>query len=790
MAAEPVYTTKLDRDLQKVGSRELELGEFHLSTQKHGNILDVYMYGNRRQVKVSTKDGLLNTLTAYVTEYGTDNTVHVPLPLSAGQDLKTLANCMAGILLKANQQNAPVHSAAEPPSRKIDPRDIGPAMYNVARLIVLSLKDVHSRTGAVGNTKFVVAPAGDRAHDKAWLAQLNGDHKNLYAGNVKLLLGGEGSLLLRATPRSDVLDVVYDSHSEHVGTYEVKCTGKEKITELLKHIFTITGLAARTHKNTVVPAKVAEEFIHDFVIGFMESALQEVGDRSNPKYNQDENTPLLSDTYSFTDFDVESKHFLETIGRRVINGIWPLIPANLVQNKKIASMLMGDNIGAYACTSNTGAGVSLDDYFKPDDDELKELCEKFQSIVDAATAGISYVDAEKQNGKIHLAMQAMRVHGAAEPNSTLGVDLERMGKRTFHVAGYRLSRNRVGTGFLVFLSKEASDDYADADIDTASGKVYLNAKAKKTNGGYLCKSEKLDAGSVPSLKHLVRKMKDVLDKCRAQVATAAAEPSTPSIVFDPSVHAAETLRKIRPGQGASLTVSGKHVQVQVVKSNPEYSTVDMHVRGIPGLTWLRLAAANKHSSFISIRYNRNPADTHGFYGGSAGAVDVRKVDSAVSFLMKVLGLAYKAIHLKHEAPQRYVDGVVNGYIGTALELTVDDTREDYNANTGEGTDLSEFFSADDVDADGHKKVQDIVHRFLVAAWPAIENNMQADRVNLDAEHVGHSLLLSSGGWASDFQETRYRDGVDDDLGDFLDACAQYLGELTPYRVNDRVFSFQ
>lgn len=800
MAAEPLYTSKLGRDLQRLGSRELEIGDFRLTTAKHGHILDVYLHGNKHTAQVSTQDGLLRKHVVSVTEYGSDNARHVALPAFARDSLRSLIRAMAAILTniapdldykhKENEargaaepgardlhqeldlfglgirffggykfsrrrsgrnffvflqntgtganataeigekkvfldakgkrpdgsynvktetltldkvtsvrqlagrmlalirkcESEKATAAAEPEAVRIDPERCGPAAYQLAKLVALVLRPEQQRKLTVAGVSFTVTSiirSSGSDYDRRWLKELLNQEDKGYRTRhgVQLDLGADGFIRLYTMPGSKTLEVSYDSRWKHISTANIKCSGHEKLTEILTKVLHVTGVSSRTHKSTTVPTHIQQKFVSDFTHGFKYAVLNNIADVNHPNYDESEGTPYLIDRANPDDFDAAADRFLEAIGERIITGIWRILPEHLRNRKDIASALEGSDFGNYVCISNTGAGVSLDDYYRPQDSELRDLVDEFSDITHTAASGIPYVDAEFRDGRVHLSTTTMHVHGAAEP-------------------------------------------------------------------------------------------------------------ATPSIAFNPNTTATEVLHNIKPGQGASLTVSGKHVLVQVIKSNPEYNTVDMRVRGIPGLTWVNLAVARKNRSFISIRYNRDPANTHGYYGGSAGAVDVKKVDSATAFLLKVLGLAYRSLHLKHDAPQHYVDGVINSYIGTSLELTVDDTREDYNANNGEGTDLSEFFYAGDVDADGHKKVQDLVQRFLASAWPAIESNLPADRVNLSAEHVGHALLLSAGGWALAFAETRYRADVDEDLGEFLEACTEHLGELTPYRVNDRVFSFQ
>lgn len=218
-------------------------------------------------------------------------------------------------------------------------------------------------------------------------------------------------------------DVIVDTEGERIPVVlrnnELRTTGdkaadlKAAVTLVLRRCGFLEGSKSR------IPSEPTKSEIREFVAGFIDAALRDIGDRAHKDYDEDNDEPKLVERFNTSDFDSESIGLVRKIADRFFRHIARARRAYT----RSASDVKPFDCGAYFYFQAFGDGVGFGDMSTRTHNEawdyLIDVCiQAARAIVNNGT--VQGVDVDLVGRKLHLKFaHGTSIHAAAEPQPGL-----------------------------------------------------------------------------------------------------------------------------------------------------------------------------------------------------------------------------------------------------------------------------------------------------------------------------------------------------------------------------------
>ncbi len=253
----------------------------------------------------------------------------------------------------------------------------------------------------------------------------NVDDVSMYEVDGVVSAHGETILLKVRTTKipHQTTDVIVDTEGERIPVVlrnnEMRLTGnkaadlKAVISLVLRRCGLLEGAKSR------LPGEHVEHDTREFVEGFLDALLRDIGDRSHKDYDEDNNEPKLSERFSTNDFDGESIKLVRKIAERFFRHIARARRAYT----RSASDVKPEYYGAFFYFQAFGDGVSFGDMPHKSSTEawdyLVDVCiQASRAIVQGGS--VEGADVDLVGRKLHLKFaHGTSIHAAAEPQPGL-----------------------------------------------------------------------------------------------------------------------------------------------------------------------------------------------------------------------------------------------------------------------------------------------------------------------------------------------------------------------------------
>jgi hypothetical protein len=229
------------------------------------------------------------------------------------------------------------------------------------------------------------------------------------------------TMRLRASTYAERISVDFDilPSGKHRKTFYVPGNRlkPDQVQTTVTEVVRACGLHAGAHSAIV---KLNQHEIEQCAKSLGLQLLREIGDRAADGYDEDDNTPLLSDAYSYKDLDPASVALTLKLARLFYTQAAPAI-TKFVETHGQQYLPKPSDIGYYIAQYLRDNSIGFQDMNPParlDDSEAwDELMDELHDASRAIAGHVHYADADVFAGQVHLELHGNGgvVHAAAEP---------------------------------------------------------------------------------------------------------------------------------------------------------------------------------------------------------------------------------------------------------------------------------------------------------------------------------------------------------------------------------------